>query len=224
MLTEIIAKTFLWSTLATIAVVLLGTPIAYLLARYQFPGKRLLSSITALPLVLPPTAAGFLLLQLLASSGPLGSQTLGFDLNILFTWKAVVLAATCMSMPLYLRTARVAFEAVDPKLEAIAQSLGKTRIQTWRLVTLPLARRGLIAAALLSGMRSMGEFGATVMIAGNIPGRTETIASAIYSAQQTGQNKQALWLVALALSLGFVTIFLAEYLTENGPLRSTHKK
>jgi molybdate transport system permease protein len=166
--------------------------------------------------VLPPTAAGFLLLKILADYGILGRERLGFDLDILFTWKAVVLACTVMATPLVVRTARVSFEAVDPKLEEMAHTLGYGTCKTFFRVTLPLAWKGLMAAAILGFTRSLGEFGATVMIAGNIPGRTQTLASAIYSAQQSGQDERALYLVGLALLAGFAAIFITETLLVSG--------
>jgi molybdate transport system permease protein len=209
---EIVGLTALWSLLATALVFLPGVPLAYLLARKEFPGKKVISTLTSLPMVLPPTAVGFLLLQVLADRGPLGREQLGFDLDILFTWKAVVLACAVMAAPLVLRTARVSFEAVDPKLESMARTLGYGRFKTFCLITLPLAWRGLLAAAILGFSRSLGEFGATVMIAGNIPGRTQTLSSAIFSAQQSGQADHAIGLVWVALAVGFVAIFSTEIL------------
>jgi molybdate transport system permease protein len=161
-------------------------------------------------MVLPPTAVGFLLLQILADQGPLGRTSIGFDLEVLYSWKAVVVACAVMAAPLVIRTARVSFEEVDPELEQIARTLGYGRIGGFLRVTLPLAWKGLLAAGLLGFTRSLGEFGATVMIAGNIPGKTQTLASAIYSAQQSGQDARAFILVFLALLVGFIAIFLTE--------------
>ncbi|WPJ97591.1 molybdate ABC transporter permease subunit [Coraliomargarita algicola] len=207
---EIITTTVLWAITATCLVAAPGLPIAYLLARHQFPGHRILSTLLSLPMVLPPTAVGFLLLQLLADRGLLGREQLGIDLDILYTWKAVVLACSVMAAPLVIRTARVSFEEVDPELEQMARTLGYSRLKSFIRVTLPLAWKGLLAAVLLGFTRSLGEFGATVMIAGNIPGKTQTLASAIYSAQQSGKDERALLLVAVALLVGFVAIFLTE--------------
>ncbi len=200
---------------AAVATLLVALPAAfagYALARWRFPGKRLLSALVGLPLVLPPTAVGFLLLRLLAIDGPLGRETLGFDLALLLTWKAAALAACVMSLPLVARTARVAFEAVDPRLEAMARTLGHGPLATLRMVTLPLAARGLIAALILGFTRALGEFGATVIVAGNIPGRTQTLASAIFAAQQTGDSGQAAALIAVSLAVGLVAIWAAEAL------------
>lgn len=197
---------------ATLAVMVPGTVLAYLLARRDFPGKRLVSTLVTLPLVLPPTAVGFLLLRLLAVDGPLGRERLGFDLDLLLTWKGAVLAAAVMAFPLVVRTARVTFEAIDPRLEAIDRTLGHRPAAVFFRTTLPLARRGLLAAAILGFTRAVGEFGATVTIAGNIPGRTQTLASAIYSAQQVGAEREALALLAVALAVGVVAVFASERL------------
>jgi molybdate transport system permease protein len=172
-----------------------------------------ISTLSSLPLVLPPTAVGYLLLRLLADDGPLGRNTLGFDLDLLLSWKAVILACGVMSMPLVIRTARVTFEDVDPKLEDMARTLGYGRLRVFFIVTLPLAARGLAAAMILGFTRAMGEFGATVIVAGNIPGRTQTLSSAIYSAQQAGRVDRADVLTAVALLVGFAAIFATEWLT-----------
>lgn len=209
---QTIAHTLLWASLSTILVLLVSLPLGYALARYQFPGKRVLATLTSLPLVLPPTAVGYLLLCLLADRGPLGRDALGFDLQILLTWKAVILACSVMSLPLVVRTTRVSFEEVNPQLEQMSLTLGVGRIETFLTVTLPLARRGLIAAAILGFTRAMGEFGATVIVAGNIPGHTQTLSSAIYSAQQAGNDGRANILVAVALVVGFIAIFITEWL------------
>ncbi len=209
---QIILHTIGWASLATLLVLLVSLPLAYLLARKEFRGKRVLATLASLPLVLPPTAVGYLLLRLLADDGWLGRDVLGFNLQILLTWKAVVLACAIMSLPLVIRTARVGFEGVDPRLESMARTLGRGRLKTFFTVTLPLARRPLIAAAILGFTRAMGEFGATVIVAGNIPGRTQTLSSAIYSAQQSGMDQRADLLVLTALIIGFAAIFTTEWL------------
>lgn len=207
----------LWLTVkvaavATASVLVPATLLGYALARWEFRGKRLVSALVGLPLVLPPTAVGFLLLRLLAYRGPLGRDSLGFDLDILLTWKAAVLAAGVMSIPLVVRTARVTFEGVDPRLETMARTLGYSPTAAFFRITLPLARRGLLAAVILGFTRSLGEFGATVTLAGNIPGRTQTLASAIFSAQQVGDTARADSLMLIALGVGFAAIMAAELL------------
>ena len=196
------------AAVATLLVLPPATFLAYALARWRFPGKGVVSALAVLPLVLPPTAVGYLLLQLLARGGPLG----GLDLRVLLTWRAAVLASAVMAFPLVVRTARVAFEGVDPRLEAMARTLGLGPVAAFARHTLPLAGRGLLAAAILGFTRAVGEFGATVIVAGNIPGRTQTLASAIYSAQQVGDERQASVLLAVALATGFLAIFAAETL------------
>ena len=203
------------ASLATLIILIPGVLLAYVFARFSFRGKRIASAIVGITLVLPPTAVGYLLLQLLAADGPLGFRTIGFDLNILLTWKAAVVASSVMALPLVVRTARVAFEGVDPQLEQMARTLGFGPIKTFFFFSLPLASRGLIAAAILGFTRAVGEFGATVIVAGNIPGKTQTIASAIFSAQQVGNEKEAYFLLGLAIIIGFVAIFSAETLSES---------
>ena len=198
------------ASVATLLVLVPGTALAYLLARRDFPGKGLVSAVVGMPLVLPPTAVGFLLLELLADGGPLAR--FGLDLDLLLTWKAAVLAAATMAVPLVVRTARVAFESVDPRLEMMARSLGQRPLPVFLRHTLPLAGRGLAAAAILGFTRAVGEFGATVTVAGNIPGRTQTLASAIYSAQLVGDQRQAAVLLGVAVALGLVAILASEHL------------
>lgn len=198
---------------ATLLILLPCTFLAYRLARTRMPGKRVLSTLLGLPLVLPPTAVGYLLLKLLSSEGPLGRETLGFDLDLILTWKGAVVAAGVMALPLVVRTAQVAFEGVDPRLEMMARTLGHGRVATFFRFTLPLAGRGLLAAAILGFTRAVGEFGATVTIAGSIPGRTQTLASAIYSAQQVGDEREAVVFLVIALVVGFVAILASEQLS-----------
>ncbi|MFT5049254.1 MAG: molybdate transport system permease protein [Chlamydiales bacterium] len=208
--------TILWLTLrvATVATLFVGVPgiaFGYLLARFEFRGKNIVSAVTGLPLVLPPTAVGLLLLRLFAHDGPL--DALGIDLDVLLTWRAAVVAAATMSLPLVVRTARVAFEGVDPRLESMSRTLGHGRMRTFFGTTLPLARRGLIAALILGFTRALGEFGATVTIAGNIPGKTQTLASGISAAQQAGNDARANVLIGVALVVGFAAILSAEHLS-----------
>lgn len=196
-----------------VGVMLVAIPLSYALARYSFPGKRMLAAVVSLPLVLPPTASGYLLLRLLADDGLLGRETLGFDLDLLLNWKGVVVASALMSFPLAVRTARISFEAVDPRLEVMARTLGWSGGETFLRVTLPLAARGLIAAAILAFTRALGEFGATMVVAGNIPGHTQTLAAAIFSAQQAGEEARANLLLWVALGVGFLAVWLSEWLS-----------
>jgi len=197
---------------ATVLILPPGILLGLLLARTDFRGKTLVETVTSLPLVLPPTAVGYLLLLLLARSGPFGERTLGFDLDLLFTWKGAALASAIMALPLVARTARVAFEEVDGRLEGVARTLGLGPVGTFVEITLPLARRGLLAAAVLGFSRALGEFGATIIVAGNIPGKTQTLALAIFSEMQIGHDRRALALVATTVILAFAAIGTAEVL------------
>lgn len=209
---EALQLTMLVAGASTLAVIAPGTLVAYALARSKFRGRSLVSALVVLPMVLPPTAVGYLLLVALADDGPLGADTLGFDLGILFTWRAAVLASATMAFPLVVRTAQVTFEGIDPKLEAMARTLGHGPVSVFVRFTLPLASRGLLAAAILGFVRAVGEFGATIMIAGNIPGRTQTLASGIFAAQQVGNDREAHVLLAIAVAVGLVSVLAAERL------------
>ena len=209
-------KVSLWATLLVFPP---GVLCGLYLARRDFFGKSVVETVLALPLVLPPTAVGYLLLRLLARNGPLGEQVLGFDLDVLLTWRAAALASGVMALPLVVRAARVAFEEVDPRLEALSRSLGNGRILTFFEITLPLARRGLLAAAIMGFSRALGEFGATVVVAGNIPGRTQTLALGIFHAIQVGRDDQAMLLVGITVVLAFAAVFTVEHL-----LRRRHQE
>jgi molybdate transport system permease protein len=211
---EVLRSTLLWAALATALVMVPGTFVAYVLARKDFRGKRVVSTLFSLPLVLPPTAVGYMLLRLFAYDGPLGRRTLGIDLDVILTWKAVVIACAVMAMPLVVRTARVSFEGVDPRYEQMARTLGHGRVATFARFTLPLAARGLVAAAILGFTRAVGEFGATIILAGNIPGRTQTLSTAIFSAQQAGRDGEAAFLLAVALAAGFAAVYATERLSQ----------
>ena len=201
---------------ATALVLVPGVLLGWLLARREWVGKSVVETLVALPLVLPPTAIGYLLLRLLGRQGWLGERALGFDLDLLFTRKGAVLAAAVMSLPLVARTARVAFEGVPARLEAMGSSLGLSRLRVFASITLPLARRGLAAAVVLGFARALGEFGATVVVAGNIPGRTQTLALAIFEDIQLGRDDRALALVGLSALLAFTTIWCVEALLRRG--------
>lgn len=212
----------LWTTLrvagtAALVVAPLGIALGFVLARRSFPGKSAVETFVALPLVLPPTAIGYLLLALFARSGILGVNTLGFDLDLVFTWKGAVLASVVVAMPLVARTARTAFEEVDPRLESMARTIGMSPVRTFVAVTLPLARRGLLAATALGFGRALGEFGATVIVAGNMPGRTQTLSLAIFSEIQLGDTRAAMQLVAITVGIAFVLMFWIERLLRRDP-------
>ena len=179
--------------------------------------KALVEALVTLPLFLPPPAVGYLLLCLVSRNGPLGQRALGFDPDILLTWKGAVLASAAMSLPIVARTARVALQGVPARVELMGRSLGYSRARVlWRL-TLPLARRGLGAALLLGFARALGEFGATVVVAGNVRGRTQTLALAIFEDIQLGRGDSALHLVAISSALAFFLILAYEHLQRRAP-------
>jgi molybdate transport system permease protein len=206
----------IWFTLrvAALAVLLLapfGLALSWVLARKSFPGKTLVETLVALPLVLPPVATGLLLLTFLGRRGPGGQAARDlFGIDVVFTWRAVVAAMMVMSLPLLVRTARVAFEEVNPRLEAVARTLGASEARVLSTITLPLASRGILAGLLLAFARALGEFGATVLVAGNIPGHTTTIATAIYNDVQTGADGRAWSLILVSGALAFLAVFLSE--------------
>jgi molybdate transport system permease protein len=195
------------SVFATALNAVLGIPLAYLLARRQFWGKSALDVLVTLPLVLPPTVTGYYLILLLGRRGWLGAplyQATGW--SVAFTWYAAVITATVMALPLLVRTARAAIESVDRNLERAAYTLGRPEWRTALEVTLPLARNGIRAGLVLAFARALGEFGATLMLAGNIPGKTQTLPLSIYTAVQTGEAGQALALVGLLTLLSCAVV------------------
>ena len=198
------------AVLATVVNAVIGIPLAYALARRRFRGKAVVDLLVTLPLVLPPTVTGYYLIVLLGRRGWLGAplyQATGW--TIAFTWYAAVVAATVMALPLLVRTARAAIESVDRDLEKAAYTLGRSEWRTALEVTLPLARNGILAGLVLAFARALGEFGATLMLAGNIPGRTTTVPLAIYTAVQTGESAAALALVGILTALSCVVLVVA---------------
>jgi molybdate transport system permease protein len=189
-----------------------GVAAAWALSRGRGVSNQIAETALALPLVLPPTAVGLLLLELLSRSGPVGRALDRAGIEILFTWKAVALATAVMSFPLLVRPARAAFATVDPRLLGIARSLGKGPAEAFWRVALPLSWRGILAGTLLAFSRALGEFGATILVAGNIPGRTQTLALAIFHRTQIGQDAAAFRLVAVVVAIAFAMVWLTEYL------------
>ena len=199
--------------LATLLNALIGLPLAWVLAKRRFWGHQAVDLLVTLPLVLPPTVTGYYLIVLLGRHGWLGGplyQWTGW--SVPFTWLAAVIAATVMALPLIVRTSRAAMESVNPDLERAAFTLGRSNWQTALEVTLPLARRGILAGLVLAFARALGEFGATLMLAGNIPGRTATVPLAIYTAVATGETAQAQWLVLLLTALSCAVLIAANRL------------
>jgi molybdate transport system permease protein len=205
--TEVLSLTLRTAALATVLIVPPGLAVAWLLARRRWPGKSLLETFVALPLVMPPVATGLILLELLGRRGPIGRLV---DLDIVFTWRAVVIAMMVMSFPLLVRAARVSFEEVNPRYEQLARTLGAGEWRVFFTITLPLAARGVIGGMLLAFARAIGEFGATILVAGNIPGRTTTLAVAIYDRVQLGRDDEAFRLVAVAVLIAFAAVWISE--------------
>lgn len=210
MIWEALKLSLLVVSVTTIIVGLIGLVAAFLLAKFEFRGKELLDAVLTMPLVLPPTVTGYYLIVLLGRRGIVGSYI--YDLTgwtFAFTWQGAVVAAIVVSLPLMIKASRASIESVNPNYEIASYTLGKSRIETYLRITLPLAKRGIFAGLVLSFARSLGEFGATLMIAGNIPGKTQTMPLAIYEAVASGDERQA---QILALTLTIISI-AAVYLT-----------
>ncbi len=194
------------ATTATVFAALFGIALAYLLAKGRFPGRGVLEAIATLPIVLPPTVLGYYLLVTLGVRSPIGrAWESAFGHTLVFTPTAAIVAASVSAMPFVLRTARAAIEAVDPRFEQAARTIGLSEWRVAAQVTLPLARRGLLAGIALGFARALGDFGVTVMLAGNIPGRTQTMPVAVYDAVQSGNNHRASTLSAV---LGIIALII----------------
>lgn len=183
--------------LSTACILPFGVTMAWLLARHRWRGKTVVETIVALPLVLPPVATGLILLTI-------------FGRSVAFTWRAVVLAMMVMSFPLLVRAARVAFEDVSARLEQIARTLGASEPRVFFTITLPLAMRGVVSGAVLAFARALGEFGATIVVAGNIPGRTQTLALSIYDHIELGHDAEAWRLLAVSIVIAFAAVWISE--------------
>lgn len=200
-----------------LAGVLLTLPFGILLglwlARTRWPGRSLVETFASLPLVLPPTVVGLALLEIFGRNRPLGRFLYErFDLSVAFTWRAVVIASAVVAFPLLVRTVRAAFEGVDPRLPALARTLGRGPLYVFFTVSLPLASRGILAGTILAFSRALGEFGATIMVAGNIPGETQTMSLAIFQLVSVGRDPDAYRLALVGVAVAFVAIWLSERL------------
>ncbi len=203
------------SALSTLVILPFGLATAWLLARHNWTGKSVVETLVSLPLVMPPVATGLILLKLFGKRGPIGSflhDTLNLD--VVFTWRGVLIALGIMSFPLLVRSARVAFEQVNPRFEQIARTLGANNARVFWTVTLPLARNGIIGGMLLAFARALGEFGATIMIAGNIPGKTSTLSLAIFQSVQLGEDAHAYRLLGMSVLLAFAAVWGSEWLMQ----------
>jgi molybdate transport system permease protein len=205
---------------ATLIMVPPGLLLAWVLARRRFPGRVLLDTLVSLPLVMPPVATGLILLMLFAPRGPLGRMLSRVGVEVVFTWKAVVLAMAVMGLPLFVRTARAGFEQVDRRYEAVAATLGAAPLRVFFTVSLPLAAPAVVAATVLGFARALGEFGATIMIAGSIPGATRTLSVAIYSFAETGRDREAAVLLAISAGIAFGALWLSTRVAARSGVRA----
>lgn len=208
------------AALATALALVPGLWLAWVLTHRRFRGRVLLETFVSLPLVLPPVATGLILLMLLAPRGILGGFLASLGIEIVFTWKAVVIAMAVMGLPLLVRTARAGLEQVDPRFERVASTLGASPFRVFLTITLPLARPSVAAAAVLCFARAIGEFGATMMIAGSIPGSTRTLAVAIYSFAETGRDVEAGQLVIVSAVIAFAALAVANWITVRSGVRA----
>jgi molybdate transport system permease protein len=199
-----------WATLITL---LAGVALGQAMARWRFPGRELVDALLTLPMVMPPTVLGYYLLVLIGSQGPIGAWLLEHaGVRLIFTWQAAVIAAAVVSFPLVFKAARAAFEQVDPSLEQAARTLGVGEVAVFFRVSLPLAWRGILAGVLLAFARALGEFGATLMVAGSIAGQTRTLSLAVYEAVQAGQDDAAAFLVAVTSVVALAVLLGAGWL------------
>jgi molybdate transport system permease protein len=204
-------------SIATALIGLIGTAFGYLLARYNFRGKDLLDALLTLPMILPPTVTGYYLILILGRRGLLGKPL--YDLtgwSVTFTWAAAVIAATVIALPLMVKSARAAIESVDTEYETVSRIMGHSEWETFIRITMPLAARGLLAGIVLSFARAFGEFGATLMLAGNIPGRTQTMPLAIYEAVASGEDERAIWLAVVLTGISITVVYLTNRLSRPG--------
>ena len=201
-------------TVATVLVAVTGTALGLVLAKRQFPGKDLCDAVLTLPLVLPPTVTGYYLIVLLGRRGFLGRYLYQFTgWTPAFHWQGAAIAAGVMALPIMVKSARAALESVDTRYEMASFSLGKGSLETLFRITLPLASRGLLAGVVLTFARALGEFGATLMLAGNIPGKTQTMPLAIFEAFISGDDRAARTMALILTAISIVTIYLTNLLT-----------
>lgn len=201
-------------SISTILIGLIGTAFGYILARRHFWGKDFLDAVLTLPMVLPPTVTGYYLILVLGRKGFLGEPLFALTgWSITFTWGAAIIAATVIALPLMVKSARAAIESVNPEYEIASRIMGKGEAETFFRITLPLASRGLLAGLVLSFARAFGEFGATLMLAGNIPGRTQTMPLAIYEAVVSGEDARAQWLALILTLISITVVYLTNRLS-----------
>jgi len=201
------------SALSTLMILPFGLALAWALARRDWPGKSIVETLVSLPLVMPPVATGLILLKVFGRRGGLGGFLYNhFNLDVVFTWRAVVVALSVMSFPMLVLFARVAIEEVNPRLEQIARTLGASPWRVFFTITIPLAARGIIAGVILAFARALGEFGATIMVAGNIPGKTTTLSLSIFQNVELGEDGHAFRLLGVSVVLAFIAVWSSQFL------------
>ena len=203
---------------STLLILPFGIAMAWLFARKEWPLKSVLETIVLLPLVMPPVSTGLILLKIFGRRSPVGQWLYDRGVEIVFNWKGVLIAMAVMSFPLLVRSVRTSFSEVNPRFEQIAATLGASSLRIFFVITIPLAYKGIIAGALLAFSRALGEFGATILLAGNIPGKTQTLSLAIYSFVQLGKDSEAYTLLGITVVLAFLFVWCSEWL-----LRSAKK-
>lgn len=197
---------------STIVILPFGIVLAWLFARKDWPLKSAVETVVLLPLVMPPVSTGLILLKIFGRRGPIGRWLYDRGVEVVFNWKGVLIAMAVMSFPLLVRSVRTSFSEVNPRLEQIAATLGASGLRIFFVITIPLAYKGIVAGALLAFARALGEFGATILLAGNIPGRTQTLSLAIFNFVQTGKDSGAYFLLGITVVLAFVFVWFSEWL------------
>lgn len=201
---------------STLLILPFGIALAWLFARKEWPLKSALETIVLLPLVMPPVSTGLILLKIFGRRSSVGAWLYERGIEIVFNWKGVLIAMAVMSFPLLVRSVRTSFSEVNPRLEQIAATLGASGLKIFFVITIPLAYKGIVAGALLAFSRALGEFGATILLAGNIPGETQTLSLAIYNFVQLGQDPEAYTLLGITVALAFLFVWCSEWLLRTG--------
>jgi molybdate transport system permease protein len=201
---------------STLVILPFGIILAWLFARKDWPLKSVVETVVLLPLVMPPVSTGLILLKIFGRRSPVGRWLYDKGVEIVFNWKGVLIAMAVMSFPLLVRSVRTSFAEVNPRLEQIAATLGASSLRIFLVITVPLAFKGIVAGALLAFSRALGEFGATILLAGNIPGRTQTLSLAIFNFVQTGKDTAAYDLLAITVVFAFMFVWCSEWLVRSG--------
>ena len=201
---------------STLLILPFGVVLAWLFARKTWPLKSFVETVVLLPLVMPPVSTGLILLKIFGRRSPIGQWLYERGVEIVFNWKGVLIAMSVMSFPLLVRSVRTSFAEVNPRLEQIAATLGASPLKIFFVITIPLAYKGIVAGALLAFSRALGEFGATILLAGNIPGETQTLSLAIYNFVQIGKDSDAFVLLGITVALAFLFVWSSEWLLRSG--------